>query len=97
MTPSLFLLAGLHPFPHVLAEDLLAELGVAAVLVDAVSDVVEAGLRVVELKTIVEGHVPSALLQLEGHDFEGALRFELESEGGGSVLIGGHRCSRYQN
>lgn len=87
---SLFFLARFHLFPHVLTEDLFAEFGVATVLIDAVSDVLDIGLRVVELKAIIEGHVPSAFLQLEGYYLEGALWFELESERGGLVLNGGH-------
>lgn len=86
----MFFLAGFHLFPYVLTEDLLAEFRIAAVFIDAVSDVFEVGLRVVELKAIIEGHVPSAFLQFEGYDLEGALWLELESERCGLVLIGGH-------
>lgn len=43
-----------------------------------------------ELETVIKSHVPPSFLKFEGDDFEGSLGFELESEGGCFVLIGGH-------
>lgn len=86
----MLLVARLHPLPHVLAEDLLAKLRVATVLIYAVPDIFDVDLGVVELEAVIEGHVPPAFLQFEGDDLEGALRFELESERSCFILACGH-------